>query len=165
MHLSTASKLPILILLIGIAGCAGASRSGSSPDEAAVVEHLAEQGRRFSAAYMQGDLDTMIDLYTEDGVVFPGNSEYIRGREALRDYWALPEGQRVTLHEMTPVEVRVDGSMAYDFGNYEVSGVNGDTAWGPVYGKYLVVWQETEDGTWKMHLDMWNSRPAPEDRN
>ncbi len=26
---------------------------------------------------------------------------------------------------------------------------------------YLVVWKQGDDGTWRMHLDMWNGRPAP----
>ena len=101
----------------------------------------------------------MMNLYTDDAVIFPTNNEYIRGKAALEKYWTLAPGRKITLHRMTPVEVRVEGKTATDFGNYEVRGMDGETAWGPVYGKYLVVWKQNETGDWKMYLDMWNSRP------
>lgn len=155
--------LPLLCAL-ALAACSVRSAhdldgSGTEPDPAEVAR-ITEAARRFSAAYVAGDVETMVSLYTPDAVIFPGSSEALTGHDAIRRYWALPPGQRVTLHRSTPTEIRIDGDHAYDHGVYEVSGERGGTAWGPSHGKYVIVWRRTPRG-WRMHLDMWNSRAQP----
>ena len=145
-----------MLLTIGFlatAGCAVSTRGGSS--DVAAIEAA---GRAFSAAYVRGDVDAMMAIYTEDAVIFPNNSEAIAGIDAVRRYWTLPPGQTVTHHRATPTEIRVDGDHAYDHGVYEIAGTRDGTAWGPNHGKYVIVWRRTPRG-WRMHLDMWNSRP------
>ena len=149
-----------ILCLLALAACSvrsahepGGSATRPDPGEVARIEDL---GRRFSAAYVAGDIETMVSIYTPDAVIFPGNSEAIRGHEAIRRYWTLGPGQRVTHHRSTPTEIRIDGNHAYDHGVYEISGVRD----GPSHGKYVIVWRRTPQG-WRMHLDMWNSRPQP----
>lgn len=132
-------------------------------DEQAVRDTLAALANEFSLAYMAGDAAAMTALYTDDAVIFPGNAEFIQGHDPIEQYWTLPEGRRITHHQITPVEVEISGSMASDFGHYEVSGENDGEPWGPAYGKYVIVWKRGDDGRWRMHLDMWNSRPGPPD--
>jgi ketosteroid isomerase-like protein len=126
----------------------------SRPDTAAI----SEAGRRFSAAYMQRDVDGIMALYTKDAVIFPERSSAISGHDAIRKYWMGGSGNRVTRHQLTPTRVVVDGNHAYDYGTYEITGEREGKAWGPLRGKYLVVWRR-EPGGWKMQLDMWNSGP------
>lgn len=151
-----------LVCLLGASACAVSSRHElslatppSAESDRAAIE---EASRRFSAAYVRGDVDAMVAAYTADAVIFPGNSEMLRGHEAIRGYWTLGPGQRITRHVATPVEIRVDGDHAYDYGVYEVSGERSGAAWGPALGKYVIVWRRGPDG-WRMHLDMWNTRP------
>lgn len=156
-------QLNLLCSLLLFIACQPQTESTKAGDEQAIIDTLASQGNQFSQAYMKGDVETMTSLYTEDAVLFPGNSEYIRGTEAIRKYYTLAEGRRITHHKLISIEVEVSGSMASDFGHYEISGINGENAWGPFYGKYVVVWKRGGDGQWRMHLDMWNSRPQSED--
>ncbi len=153
---------PLALCVFSLA-CQPATEQPEPVDEQAVIDTLASLARQFSQAYMDGDVATMMTIYTEDAVLFPNNAEYIRGEADVRGYWTLPEGRRITHHKLTPVEVEVSGAMASDFGHFEVSGENDGVAWGPVYGKYLVVWKLGNDGQWRMHLDMWNSRPQPQE--
>lgn len=151
--------LPVCLLL---AACAAPSRPGSRPagaaaDDVAAIQALA---RAFSAAYMAGDAEAMTALYTPDAVLFPNNSEMIQGHAAIRRFWTQAPGERVTLHRITATEVRVEGDHAYDYGVYEVSGERNGQAYGPVGGKYVIVWRRGPQG-WRMHLDIWNSRPRP----
>ncbi|HEX6910873.1 MAG TPA: nuclear transport factor 2 family protein [Longimicrobium sp.] len=152
--------LPLLLLALG--ACATPSAREPIPrrtvPDSGEVAQIQALSRRFSAAYVAGDVETMVGLYTPDAVIFPGNSEMLQGPDAIRRYWTLPAGQRVTRHVATPTEIRIDGDHAYDYGVYEVAGERGGTAWGPTLGKYVIVWRRTPDG-WRMHLDMWNSRP------
>jgi uncharacterized protein (TIGR02246 family) len=151
--------LPLICLLLSGA-CAVRSQHeldlrGRASTDAAAIEAAS---REFSAAYVRGDVDAMMALYTPDAVIFPNNSEMIQGEQAVRAYWTLAPGQTVTHHRATPTEIRVDGDHAYDYGVYEIAGTRDGTAWGPTHGKYVIVWRRTGNG-WRMHLDMWNSRP------
>ena len=124
------------------------------------ITAIQEAARQFSAAYMRGDVDAITALYTRDAVIFPERSDAISGRDALKRYWKHEPGQKVTRHRLIPTQVTVDGKHAYDHGIYEIAGERNGKAWGPVRGKYLVVWRREPDG-WKMQLDMWNSGPEP----
>jgi ketosteroid isomerase-like protein len=136
---------------------AGTTDAQTARSETAAI---AEAGRQFSAAYMRGDTDAIMALYTSDAVIFPERSNAISGLEAIRRYWSRGQGSRVTRHQLTPTSVVVDGRHAYDHGTYEIAGEREGKAWGPFRGKYLVVWRR-EPGGWKMQLDMWNSGPEP----
>jgi ketosteroid isomerase-like protein len=148
-------RFPAVLLmgLMATGGCAVSSRVGSSD-----VAAIDAASREFSAAYVRGDVDAMMAIYTPDAVIFPNSSEAIQGSEDIRRYWALPPGQTVMHHRATPTEIRVDGDHAYDHGVYEISGTRDGTPWGPDHGKNVIVWRRTPQG-WRMHLDMWNSRP------
>ncbi len=139
-----------------LAQAATAKAQTARPETAAI----AEAGRQFSAAYMRGDTDAIMALYTRDAVIFPERSKAISGQDAIRRYWTRGQGSRATRHQLTPTSVVVDGKHAYDHGTYEVAGERDGKAWGPFRGKYLVVWRHEPDG-WKMALDMWNSGPEP----
>ena len=124
------------------------------------IAAITEAARQFSAAYMRGDADAITALYTRDAVIFPERSDAISGPDALKRYWKHEPGQKVTRHRLIPTQVTVDGKHAYDHGIYDIAGERNGKAWGPVRGKYLVVWRREPDG-WKMQLDMWNSGPEP----
>ncbi len=119
-----------------------------------------ETSRRFSEAYVRGDADAMTVLYTSDATIFPERSSALSGLEAIRKYWTVPPGRRVTHHAATPMRIVVDGDHAYDHGVFEISGERDGRAWGPVQGKYVIVWRR-EPGGWRMQLDIWNTGPEP----
>jgi len=154
-------RMFVAVIGLLIIGCAAEQPSSSPAEGATARADIQKQSRAFSEAYMKGDVDTMMDIYTEDAVIFPGNSVAIEGDSLLRRYWTLPEGRVITNHRMTSTRIEIEGSMASDYGIYEVSGSNGSNDWGPTRGKYLVVWRLEEDGQWRMSLDMWNSLPSP----
>jgi ketosteroid isomerase-like protein len=143
-----------LVALV-VAGQAAHAQTTRSDTDA-----IKEAARQFSAAYMRGDAAAMVALYTRDAVIFPEQSHAISGYDAIRQYWTIRPGRKVTRHLLMPSHVEVDGLHAYDHGTYEIAGERDGKAWGPFRGKYLVVWRREPDG-WKMQLDMWNSGPEP----
>ena len=159
-------RAPLLALaLLVLGGCSVRSEHEFStrtrPEEAHDVAAITEAARAFSAAYERGDAAAMAALYTPDATIFPSGADAIAGREAIRRYWTLPPGSRVTLHRSTPTAIEVEGDAAYDHGVYEIAGERGGEAWGPTRGKYVIVWKRQPSGTWRMHLDIWNSGPGP----
>ena len=153
--MSTAGRRFAAGELVLLCATHSASAQTATTDSAAIHE----LAREFSAAYMRGDAAAMTALYTADAVIFPERAEAISGADAIRRYWTLAPGRRITRHVVTPTRIVVDGRHAYDHGVYEIAGENNGRAWGPSHGKYVVVWRR-EPGGWRMQLDIWNSRPA-----
>lgn len=133
------------------------AQSASSSDSLAIIT----ASTAFSRAYERGDIPALLALYTDDAVIFPDQSEALSG-EALKRYWALRPGNRVTHHQLTTHSLVIHGSFAHDWGIYEIRGERDGKPWGPTLGKYVVVWQKGTDGAWRMQLDMWNRRAPRE---
>ena len=140
-----------------IAIAAGAAPAQSSPADSAAIH---AQSRRFSAAYVAGDVDTMMDVYAADAVIFPERAEMLGAPETIRRYWTRRPGNRVTRHVATPTRIVIQDDLAYDYGVYEVAGERDGQPWGPAGGKYVIVWVRGADGAWRMRLDIWNARSA-----
>jgi len=122
------------------------------------IADIEQQARRFSQAYIDNDLDALVAIYAQDGVIGPPGSGFKSGTD-LRSFWERDSSIVVTKHKTIPVEIIVEGNLAYDWGRYEgAAGPVGSPA--AFSGKYLIVWRRGEDGIWRMVQDMWN--PGPE---
>ena len=111
--------------------------------------------KQFSQYYMDAEYENLAKCYTEDGKIFPDKTDIIEGFEAIKKRWTLPDNVDVLHHKVTPLEIRIVGDIAYDYGYYE-----GETQYpnGNKYafkGKYVIVWKKV-DGDWKIYLDIWN---------
>lgn len=110
----------------------------------------------FSKAYMAGDIDALVDMYTDDGKILPNNRKIISGKKALKSYWNLPEGVKILHHKVTPSEIIIENNTAYDYGYYEGKTVSKDQKESSWKGKYVIVWKKI-NGDWKIFLDIWNN--------
>ncbi len=153
------TRLVALLLFVMATGCTPDSGTQSLPNTDADREAILEQSRRLSAAYMAGDIQTLVSLYTEDGVAVPGNRDFVRGHEALSRLWTLPEGRTILRHEATPTTLEVDGNHAYDWGYFEGQAAQNGEPMAPFRGAYVIVWERSADGQWRIAADMWNSLP------
>ncbi|MBV1924682.1 MAG: hypothetical protein KUG68_11715, partial [Flavobacteriaceae bacterium] len=73
----------------------------------------------FSKAYMELDYQSLANHYSEDGKIFPNNSDIISGRTAIKRKWMLPEGMSIKYHKVTASEIKIIDDYAYDYGYYE----------------------------------------------
>ena len=114
--------------------------------------------RLFSKALVEGDYETVIDAYTQDGKIFPNNAPILEGEKDLRAYWIPPSNRKskTSYHKLMPEEIKVMGEEAYDYGYYEGKTLNADGSESSWKGKYVVIWKEVEPDVWKMYLDIWN---------
>jgi uncharacterized protein (TIGR02246 family) len=145
------------LIIATLSGMLSPLSAQTAASDSAAIHQLA---RQFSAAYVRGDAAGMTRLYTSDAVIFPERSAAISGRDAIQRFWTLHPGRRITRHVITPMRITVDGRHAYDHGTYEIASIRDGKASGPFRGKYLVVWRRV-GGSWRIHLDMWNSGPEP----
>lgn len=109
----------------------------------------------FSEAYMNEDATTIANFYTIDGKIFPGRSDIISGKEAIKKRWTITDGRDVLYHKVTPSEIKIIDNYAYDFGYYEGKSLSADKKESSFKGKYVIVWKKIKDD-WKIYLDIWN---------
>lgn len=111
----------------------------------------------FGEAVRMADAVAIAGLYTEDARLLPPNSEMIEGKEGIEAFWGggLQMGIRDAV--LTTVDVFGMGDMACEIGNYDLTiQPEGQEAMKDS-GKYLVIWKKAMDGTWKLHVDIWNT--------
>lgn len=138
--------------------CVRSAAIRQTPLHAKPEESIKTAAAAFSRSLVDGDFDAVANAYTEDAKIFPPGLDILSGKTAILNYWK-PSGDnknQIVYHKITPVEVKINGSNATDWGYYEgkVRRENGETS--DFKGKYLIIWQETAPGIWKMALDCWN---------
>jgi ketosteroid isomerase-like protein len=53
-----------------------------------IRQAIAEGNKKFSERFRQGDAGAVADLYTEDAVLLPQNSDKIIGKAGVEAFWA-----------------------------------------------------------------------------
>ena len=153
-HQMIGSAVGLLLMAFGVA-CAPAPETEEGP--ATVRAAIEETNARFTEAFNQGDTAATAALYTEDAIVLPPGQGMVRGRPAIQESMAADiETNALSGLVLTTSDVRVGGNLAVEVGTYSIqAGAMQDE------GKYVVVWKKQEDGSWKLHRDIWNSNLMP----
>ena len=124
---------------------------GSQEDIDTILSNIKD----FSISVMNSDYESIGMAYTVDAKIFPNNTDIIQGREAIIEYWTLPEGVQIKYHKISPEEIKILGNEAYDYGYYEGTTRRSDGTESSWKGKYVIIWRKINQ-EWKMYLDIWN---------
>ena len=113
--------------------------------------------REIGKAFSRGDAAAIAACYTDDAVVMPPNSQMIKGREAIEEFWKGAMGMGVRSIQLDTLDVQSGTDLAYEIGNATmiIQPQGGKAATDTV--KYVVVWKRQPDGSWKLAADIWNS--------
>ena len=116
--------------------------------------------REIGKAFSSGDIAALAAFYTEDAVVLPPNSQMIRGRKAIEEFWKGAVGMGVRSIQLSTIDVQSSGDLAYEIGNatMQIQPQGGSASRETV--KYVVVWKRQPDNSWKLAADIWNSSSA-----
>jgi ketosteroid isomerase-like protein len=119
--------------------------------EAELMKAAAEKG---SAGYMF--------YYADDAVEVPNGHALIPGKANITPGMAFLDDKNNRLL-WTPVGagISASGDLGYTYGTYEFHSKDKDGKPTVDYGNYTSIWKKQKDGSWKVVLDMGNSRPAP----
>lgn len=137
-------------------GCIHASFSQSFEGDLKEIKSINENIKSFSEYYTSGNYNALANAYCKEGMILPPGAEIIKGRDAIKKRWILPEGIKVPYHKITPIEIKIIEDFAYDIGYYEGTTIRKDKTEVPFKGKYLIVWKK-EGGDWKIYADAWNA--------
>jgi uncharacterized protein (TIGR02246 family) len=126
-------------------------------DAAALRTAIEAQNAKFTAAFNRGDAASVAELYTENALTMPPNSDAAQGREAIQK--ALEGEFKMGAKDLTLTTVSVEGSgdTAYETGTFTIKVTPEGKAAMTDSGKYMAVWKRGADGMWKLHADIWNS--------
>lgn len=134
---------------------------GKKDDGGDVRKAIEAANAKFSAAFAKGDAKTIAEMYARDAVVFPPDTEMVRGTAAIAAFWAATMQSGVKGAALTTVDVGVSGDLAYETGKVVLTiQPEGAAEATTATAKYVVVWKKQADGAWKLQLDIWNSLPA-----
>ena len=143
-----------------MAALAVCSFESSGADPAAEVAALHAVDQVWVKGYNANDVDTVAGLYDEDAVLLPPGAPGVKGRVAIRAFFAkdmadsAKEGVKFSLGAKP--DGGVSGDMGWVSGTYAVKDKSGrvvDT------GKYLSV-SRKKGGKWLYLRDTWNSDGA-----
>jgi uncharacterized protein (TIGR02246 family) len=114
--------------------------------------------RHFESLFNDGDAAGMAACYTEDARLLAENTELIKGRATIEEFWRLAIGRARAAGAVRTIsldEVVSDGGLGYLIGTVTVRLPGGPE----LVTKYATVWQHETDGRWRIAVD--SSSPNP----
>jgi ketosteroid isomerase-like protein len=125
-----------------------------------ILQAMQETNRLFSEQVVRNKQISKLDsVYTEDGAILPPDSQIIRGRENIKQFWSkviLQAG--LSDAPLTTVEAELVGDSPYEIGAAQLT-FQSQTGSSQISVKYMVIWKQDVDGLWKWHRDIWNQTP------
>lgn len=157
------SIIPLVFLLCFTFSCQKGEEVAEEPveeklDLAQVRKASEEQGKKFIEAALQGDAAAAVAGCTEDTFLLPPNSELLQGKQATEAFWQARWAQvKITEFDITTEDLYGSGDVVYEVGKYTLKFQLEGLESLEEKGKYVLIWKKMADGTWKRHVDIWNS--------
>ena len=135
----------------------------SSVDVEAEQASLRAAADAYHEAAQTGDIDSVVDLYANDGLILPPNAAEEEGLQDARNFataFTQTPGFGIRFDNVR-VEVAASGDMGYTLADAVINfdGPDGESVEDRVRDFHL--WKK-QDGEWKVAIDIWNSElPLP----
>ena len=112
---------------------------------------------KFEQAANSGSAVDVAAMYADDAAILPPGSPMVQGRESVQAFWKSMLDMGMSNLDLVPTEIIVSGNNASEVGTltYSAGEMTGT-------GKYIVLWVKGDDGTWRLHRDIWNEDTTPE---
>jgi uncharacterized protein (TIGR02246 family) len=112
----------------------------------------------FAAVFGRGDAAGVAAFYSDDGMLLPSGTDFVRGKRAIEAFWREAMEMGIRNARIDIQEVERHGDTAIEVSKYTLSDADNQVM---DHGKGIVIWKH-EDGGWKMHRDIWTSSMAPQ---
>lgn len=107
----------------------------------------------FVAAMNRGDIAAAVNVYMDNAKLLPPNAPAFTGKADIQGFWeGAAQALGVKSVSMKTVDLEFIGDTAIEHGEYTLGLEAGEDK-----GKFIVVWKRQADGTWKWHIDIFNS--------
>jgi uncharacterized protein (TIGR02246 family) len=112
--------------------------------------------KSFESTFSRSDVAGIANFYTDNGMLLPPGSDFIQGKQDIGAYWQEAIDMGIKNIKLDIIEIEQHGDTAVEMSNYTLSSADDQVM---DQGKGIVIWKH-EDGTWKLHRDIWNSSVA-----
>ena len=112
----------------------------------------------FESAFVSGEVGKVAEFYTEDGMLLPAGSDFIKGRQAIKAYWQYGIEMGIKSLKIDILEIEQHGDTAIEMSKYTLGGADGEML---DHGKGMVIWKNV-GGNWQLHRDIWTSSLVPQ---
>lgn len=120
-------------------------------------KRLEEEVAAWTKAYNQSDSVGCTAIYAEDAMMLPPNQPMVRGKQAIKEVNQRILDQVGGTHSTRIIDFGVEGDLAYQVGTYAMT----DTKT-PDQGKFVNIFRQQRDGSWKLQVAIFNSdQPLP----
>jgi uncharacterized protein (TIGR02246 family) len=165
MHrLSAVLMLPLVIASACTPQETNEASSQTEADPAAVRQAIESINAQFASGMKAGDAATLVGYYDPEGMVLPPNAPGARGTAAIQEAVSgMLASMTVTDFSLTTQDVHVAGNLAVETGTFTMTAQpkDGSAPASTDTGKYVVVWRQQADGSWKLFRDIFNSDNPP----
>ncbi len=157
-------RTTFFVFVLAVVSCTFFSCAEKQADLAGLQKTVADYNAASKASMMGGDMDKPLSFYDTDGLEMPPNMEVAKGKDAVKAIQTqmMSSGAKITAVQFTPTEMQAGGNVGYEVGTYTMTidvpkmGVVSDK------GKYITLWNQKPDGSWKLKAEIWNSdMPMP----
>jgi ketosteroid isomerase-like protein len=148
------SPRSLALLFAVFTGCA------RSPDLAATRAALLEADRAFNRATAARRTDGWMEFIAEDGAMIR-SAGTITGRAAIREDMAKAFADTAFTLTWEPDQADASGMLGYTNGHYKAQFRDAKGQPQVRTGRYLTVWKQQADGSWKVVRDIGVQDPAP----
>lgn len=117
----------------------------------------------YSKAWLAGDADAVMRLFTPDAVLLPHHGDPpVIGESAIRRFWWPPNTPKTEILEFenTIEQAREEGTTAWAWGRFKLRfRVAGESKSFENAGTYLMLLRRGDDGRWRITHRMWDDPP------
>ncbi|MFQ5629140.1 MAG: YybH family protein [bacterium] len=137
-----------VLFFVALVGC-----EEQPSNKADVKEQISQTWRQYLDFWEQGDANAAASFFTEDAINMPSYNSTQNGRAEVEAMFAdLLSSTKVDVISRTTDEVFSHDGMAYEFGSIEQKFQRqGSTESAVVKIRYVSVFKQQADGSWKWH--------------
>jgi len=129
-------------------------------DEDTKLKAIQELHKKDKIASLAGDIETLLSLFTDDGIIIPDQGDIIQGKTNLKHF--LEENNKILeTHDLVEYnhdfqEIQIMGEYAYEWGYYSGKYIvkeSGEEITGG--GKLMRILALQKDRSWKVTRSIW----------
>ncbi len=117
-------------------------------------------GNQAEKAFLSGDVDAMLQYYSDDIISMPDGYPMVIGKTDLKQKTEaiLSTGLKFESLESTLVDVQAEGEYVYEVGTFSQDVIlPGMSEPMKSAGKYVTIWRRQPDGELKIVVEIYNS--------
>lgn len=124
-------------------------------------EAIAEARAAFVTALRRGDAEATSAVYTAEARLLAPSAELLEGREAIASFWRAGLDAGISEVELEELALDRQDGLAYEIGRYALRLQPQEGGAVVDRGKYVLVHERQDDGTWKRAVEMFSPDVPP----